>query len=87
MPFGGIIILSGDKMNYDEMAKIVADDMLEYKVSKESFIEVYEICLGRYGDFTPRETNKILTKAIHFITVAGYDINSINPCEFRKFMN
>ena len=24
---------------------------------------------------------------IHFITVAGYDINSINPCEFRKFMN
>ena len=77
----------GDIMNYDEIEKVVGDEMLKYKVNDESFIEVYEICLKRHGNFSSRETNKILTKLIHYITVKGYDIDSTNPCRFRSFMN
>lgn len=73
-------------MNYDEIAEQVAHDVLNYKVDNESFLEVYEICLKKYGKFTNRETNKILTKLIHVITVAGYDIDSTNPCRFKKFL-
>lgn len=73
-------------MDYDEIAKMVGNDMVNYKVNNESFLEVYEICLKRYGKFTSRETNKILTRSIHVITVLGYDIDSINPCRFRKFI-
>ncbi len=74
-------------MNYDEIATIVGDEMLKYEVNDESFIEVYETCLKKHGDFTSRETNKILTKVIHVITVRGYDIDSTNPCRFRSFLN
>ena len=74
-------------MNYDELADIIGNELIEYKVTDESFIEVFEICLKRHGKFTSRETNKILTKTIHVITVMGYDIDSTNPCRFRKFMN
>ena len=73
-------------MNYDEIAEKVAHDLLNYKVDNESFLEVYEICLKKYGKFTNRETNKILTKLIHVITVTGYDIDSTNPCRFKKFL-
>ena len=73
-------------MNYDEIAEKVGHDVLNYKVDNESFLEVYEICLKKYGKFTNRETNKILTKLIHVITVAGYDIDSTNPCRFKKFL-
>ena len=74
-------------MNYDKIADIVGHEVIEYKAKDESFLEVYEICLKRHGNFTSRETNKILTKVIHVITVMGYDIDSTNPCRFRKFMN
>ena len=73
-------------MNYDEIASIVGREMIEYDVNDESFIEAYEICLKRHGNFTSRETNKILTKVIHVITVLGYDIDSTNPCRFRSFL-
>ncbi len=74
-------------MNYDEIALKVGNDMLNYKVKKESFLELYEMCLKKYGSFSSRETNKILTKVIHVITVKGFDIDSINPCRFRSFLN
>ena len=74
-------------MNYDELASIIGKEMIDYCVCDESFLEVYEICLGRHGSFTSRETNKILTKVIHVITVMGYDIDSTNPCRFRSFLN
>lgn len=74
-------------MNYDDIANIIGKDMIDYKVKNESFIEVYEICLKRYGDFTARETNKILTKVIHIITILGYDIASTNPCRFKKYLD
>ncbi len=74
-------------MNYDEIADMVGHELIEYKAKDESFLEVYEICLKRHGEFTSRETNKILTKVIHVITVMGYDIDSTNPCRFRRFMN
>ncbi len=74
-------------MNYDEIASIIGKEMIDYKVCDESFLEVYEVCLKRHGSFTSRETNKILTKVIHVITVMGYDIDSINPCRFRSFLN
>ena len=76
----GVII-----MNYDEIAEKVGNDMINYNVSDESFIEVYDICLKKQGNFTSRENNKILTRVIHVITVLGYDIDSISPCKFKRF--
>ena len=76
-----------DTMNYDEIANIIGHELIEYKTKDESFLEVYEKCLKRHGNFSSRENNKILTKVIHVITVMGYDIDSTNPCRFRRFMN
>lgn len=74
-------------MNYDELADIIGREMLAYKVKNESFIELYELCLKKQGKFTSRESNKILTRVIHVITVLGYDIDSTNPCRFKKFLD
>ncbi|MBQ6495352.1 MAG: hypothetical protein IJI49_05060 [Bacilli bacterium] len=74
-------------MNYDEIANNISKDMLAYKTCDESFLELYKICLKKYGNFTSRETNKILTKVIHYITIMGYDIESIKPCSFRYYLN
>ena len=76
----------GDRMNYDELADIIGREVLSYEAKDESFIEVYEICLKRHGNFTSRESNKILTKVIHVITILGYDIDSTNPCRFKRYM-
>lgn len=80
-------ILGSDIMNYDEIAELVGKDMLSYNTEDESFLEVYKICLKKHGKFTSRETNKILTKVIHVISVMGYDIDSIKPCSFRNYLN
>lgn len=74
-------------MNYDEIAKIIGNEMLAYKVKNESFIELYELCLKKQGNFTLQESNKILTRVIHVITVAGYDIESTHPCRFKRFLD
>ena len=74
-------------MDYDYISDIVGHEIINYKVKDESFIKVYEICLNKHGNFNSREKNKILTKVIHVITVMGYDIDSTNPCKFKKFMN
>lgn len=74
-------------MNYDEIAEIIGTKMLNYKIKNESFIELYEKCLKQEGNFTSRESNKILTKVIHVITIKGYDIDSTNPCKFKRFLD
>lgn len=76
----------GDIMNYDELADIIGREVLSYEAKDESFIEVYETCLKKHGNFTSRESNKILTKVIHVITILGYDIDSTNPCRFKRYM-
>ncbi len=74
-------------MNYDTIAEDIGKEIINYKVSDESFLEVYEICLNKHGKYSSRESNKILTKVIHVITVMGYDIDSISPCRFRSFLD
>ena len=72
--------------NYIKYAKIIAKDMLNYKTKSKSFTQVYDVCLNKYiKDPTEQDKNKILVKAIHFITILGYDIDNIKPCKFKKY--
>jgi len=72
-------------MNNNDLAKIIADEMIKYKTTNESLCEVYTIIFNKYKSKTKEEKNAILAKVVHYITIAGYDIDCIKPLKFKKF--
>ena len=74
-------------MNYNDLAKEICIEILNYSVTTESFIQVYDIVFEKYAKDYLKDKNKVLVKVVHFITVNGYDIDCIKPLKFKRFMD
>lgn len=74
-------------MNYIDLAQKICEEMLHYRVTNESFYEVYNIIFNKYGEKYIQDKFQILVKVVHFITVNGYDIDCIKPLSFKRFID
>lgn len=72
-------------MDYDKIAEKVWQDVLNYKVKDESVNRVIKNVIAKHGDFTDSETNRIQSYVIHLMTVAGYDIECMQPFKMKKY--
>lgn len=74
-------------MNYTDLAKDICNEILTYSVTNESFIEVFETVFKKYAKDYLKDKTDILVKVVHYITINGYDIDSIKPLKFKRFLD
>ena len=73
-------------MKIDEMAKILAEDMIEHaKENNDSLNVTLKKVLAKHGWLDSEDSSMIMVKTIDTITEMGYDIDQIDPLKFKRF--
>ena len=73
-------------MKMDEMAKILAEDMIEHaKENNDSLNATLKKVLAKHGWLDSEDSSMIMVKTIDTITEMGYDIDQIDPLKFKRF--
>lgn len=72
-------------MNYNDLAKQVSEDLINFPVNNESLTEAFNIICDKYN-IIEDDRNTVLVKVIHIISVMGYDIKCIKPVKFESYL-
>ena len=72
-------------MNYNDLAKKVSEDMINFLVKDESLMEVFNIICDKYN-IIEDDRRDVLAKVVHFISVMGYDIVDDRPLKFESYL-
>lgn len=74
-------------MKYADLAKKICEEMLNYPVSSEGLLDVYDFALKKHGKEYMQDKEAILAKVTHHITIMGYDIECIKPLKFKSYID
>ena len=73
-------------MEIDEMAKILAESMIEHaKYNNDSLNVTLKKVLVKHGWLDIDNCSQLMVRTIDVITEMGYDIDQIDPLKFKRF--